>query len=162
MLPADAGPMTGERSSPVAATPGGKGARADRSGSVPWCSGDRVVGNSLLAPGSATRPLLIDHEDTRQSYDTSNLGWERYGRGRLRGLLASAVTEGALCRESKGCCQGERPQSLLKTTGRRFQASAVDGTRLLRVAFVSHHRRRTAGIRVTAAVRRSHSRAELR
>ena len=47
MLPAVAGPITGERSSPFAATPEGKGTAADKSGSVPWCSGDRVVGNSL-------------------------------------------------------------------------------------------------------------------
>lgn len=47
MLPAFAGPITGERSSPFAATPEGKGTAADKSGSVPWCSGDRVVGNSL-------------------------------------------------------------------------------------------------------------------
>lgn len=45
LLPA-AGPMTGERCSPFAATPEGRGMRADRSGSVPWCIGDLVVGKS--------------------------------------------------------------------------------------------------------------------
>lgn len=49
MLPDVAGPITGERSSPLAATPEGKGTAADKSGSVPWCSGDRVVGNSLVS-----------------------------------------------------------------------------------------------------------------
>lgn len=38
--------VTGDRSSPVTATPEGRGVGADRSGSVPWCSGERVVGNS--------------------------------------------------------------------------------------------------------------------
>lgn len=80
MLPAAVGPITGERSSPLAATPDGNGTAADKSGSVPWCSGDRVVGNRRVSGTLLLLPRARKNRDTKEEESTQE-------RQAFRGLL---------------------------------------------------------------------------